>query len=295
MSGAAMQMELVHASTPDGLRLDGSLQMPETAARHPALDAVLCVHGAYGNFYGAVFNGLFPRLLDLGVAVCRPNLRSHDIISRSPSLEGERIVGSAYEIVDECRHDIAGWIQLLASRGLTRIALLGHCLGSIKALYAQAFSQFPEIRSVAAISPVRFSHSHYVASSRAEGFLKNFALAKERVAHGDPRALFWVQHPYNLLHSAESFLDQFGPDERYNVLNFAHRVACPHLIIFGSQELAEMYSMSNFDKEISALPDGSGGRRKIVVVPGANHLYKGKEVRAALENELEKWLTHEHD
>lgn len=291
---ASMRVDLIHASTPDGLRLDGSLQMPEDGVRHPGLDAIICVHGAYGNFYGAVFNGLFPRLLKLGVAVLRPNLRSHDIISRSPSLEGERVVGSAYEIVDECRHDLQGWVHALAARGLHRIGFLGHCLGAIKALYVQAWSPIPEIKCVAGISPPRFSYSWYRRSDRAEPFNQQYAEMQSFVAAGVPRQLVWATAPYNLLQSAESYLDMYGPEERYNVLSFTERVTCPQLHVFGEIELEEMYSMKGLDQELAALPDRTGGRRKIKVVNGANHLYKGKAVRADLETELEQWFINEH-
>ena len=44
----------------------------------------------------------------------------------------------AYEVVDDCRHDLAAWLDWLKQLAGPRLGLLGHSLGAVKCLYAQA-------------------------------------------------------------------------------------------------------------------------------------------------------------
>src|SRR6266496_2657500 len=111
-------VELVQVRTADGVRLDVSLAVPKSsgARRNSAVDAVLAVHGTGSNFYsGAVFEGLTPKLLADGLAFLRVNTRGHDVVSAAATLAGPRRIGSSLEQVDDCRHDLAAWLEFLAS------------------------------------------------------------------------------------------------------------------------------------------------------------------------------------
>ena len=75
------------------------------------------VHGTGSNFYGStLFDPLAERLLPLGVGVLRVNTRGHDLMSTAATARGGRRCGAAYEVVDDCRHDLAAWIGWLAER-----------------------------------------------------------------------------------------------------------------------------------------------------------------------------------
>src|ERR1043165_4881223 len=111
-----MLIDLVQTTTRDGVRLDGSLQTP-TASRHHGwpLDGVCMVHGTGGNFYGStLFDALAEQSLQQGCAVLRVNTRGHDGISNAVTLKGGRRLGAAYEVVADCCHDLAAWIELTA-------------------------------------------------------------------------------------------------------------------------------------------------------------------------------------
>ena len=51
--------------------------------------------------------------------------------------EGGRRQGAA-EIMDDCRHDLAAWLDWLRQRVGPHVGLLGHSLGAVKCLYASA-------------------------------------------------------------------------------------------------------------------------------------------------------------
>ncbi|OYV87869.1 MAG: hypothetical protein B7Z73_09455, partial [Planctomycetia bacterium 21-64-5] len=107
--------ELVETTTADGIRLHGALFLPEGG---PQTDvrrgAVLLLHGAGCNFYGStLFAGLIPAMTRLGLAALSVNTRGHDAVSTATTPNGVRMLGAAFEMVDDCRHDVAAWIDWL--------------------------------------------------------------------------------------------------------------------------------------------------------------------------------------
>ena len=142
------------------------------------------LHGLGGNFYGSSLNlRLADALRDMGMAVAIVNTRGHDGISMNPVSGRAATIGAAYEIVDDCRQDVAGWIGWLGERGYSQIALVGHSLGAIKALYAQAHLRHEMIRTMVGLSATRLCHERFLESERAEDFQKWFGLAKRVHTH----------------------------------------------------------------------------------------------------------------
>src|SRR5262245_14523189 len=133
-----MIVDLVHTQTRDGGRLDGIYQAPAGADTDYPLDAVCFIHGTGGNFYSStLFDALADHFLARGCGVLRANTRGHDGISTAATAQGGRRQGAAYEAVDDCRHDLAAWVDWLHSHA-ERIGLVGHSLGAVKAIYALA-------------------------------------------------------------------------------------------------------------------------------------------------------------
>ena len=117
-----MLVELVRTTTRDGVRLDAAFQAAGPVAAAAPLDGVCLVHGTGSNFYGSTLLEAFAeRLAGLGCAVLRANTRGHDIISNASTAQGGRRLGAAYEVVDDCRHDLATWCEWLAQRAGPRI------------------------------------------------------------------------------------------------------------------------------------------------------------------------------
>ncbi len=127
-----MWVELVQVRTSDGLRLDGALLPSNQEPRATAIvDGVVCLHGVGSNFYGSnMMQHLATALSNCGLPVLRVNTRGHDGVSTAATERGGRLQGAAYEIVDECRHDVLAWVSFLQQRGYQRVALLGHSLAA---------------------------------------------------------------------------------------------------------------------------------------------------------------------
>src|SRR5207253_10309659 len=118
-------VDLVQVSTRDGLRLDGAFRSPAESVKNSlAVDALCFIHGTGGCFYTSMlFDGFAERFLELGCAVLRVNTRGHDLISTAATARGRVRQGAAYEVVDECRHDLAAWADWLRQRAGPRVGL----------------------------------------------------------------------------------------------------------------------------------------------------------------------------
>jgi pimeloyl-ACP methyl ester carboxylesterase len=287
--------EIVEVTTRDGIRLHGALYSPnETGEPAPsgvpttAFDAVLVLHGAGGNFYGStLFNSLLPTFAELGLAVLSVNTRGHDAVSTAATANGPRMFGAAFEVVDDCRFDIAAWLDLLEKRGFNRVVIAGHSLGAVKALYSLAHEARPTVQSLVCISPPRLSHSRFASGPDAERFLSEFAEAESHVAAGDRERLMSVRFPIPYLITAAGYIDKYGRDERYNVLKHVPQISCPMLFTFGTIELRRGSAFQGLPEELSALAE-RGADVKVAVISGADHFYTAS--RAELAGQVGSWL-----
>jgi pimeloyl-ACP methyl ester carboxylesterase len=284
--------EIVRIAAADGLRLDGAFRAaPSESAGQLGVDAVVCLHGTGGNFYSSsLFAALAPRFLSLGAAVLTVNTRGHDLANTASGASAPRLQGAAFEIVDECRYDVAAWAGWLAERGYRRIALAGHSLGAVKAVYSLAHDaerSLSNVIALIAISPPRLSHSHFCQGPNAAEFQADLAAADSHVREGRGETLLQVRFPLPYLVSAAGYVDKYGPAERYNVLNFAAAVGCPALYTFGAVEVERNTAFRGMPELLDAQAS-QGANLKVAVIAGADHFYGG--VHAELADRLEFWL-----
>lgn len=283
-------VDLIQVRTRDEVRLDGIFQKAALAGGPGAvpLDAVCCVHGTGGNFYSSsLFEFLSARLLALGCSVLRVNTRGHDLISTAAVGRGGRRLGAAYEVVADCRHDVAAWLDWLRQQGYPRIGLLGHSLGAVKCLYALA--QEPELAPVCliALSPPRLSYSWFCQSQKAETFLKTYHHAESLVAAGQPGALLEVSVPLPFVITAAGYVEKYGPEERYNFVNFVAGMPCPLLITFGGLEVVDNMAFQGSPEALDALPRRPQGLT-VQIIPGGDHFYTA--ARPELAQCVDEWL-----
>jgi dienelactone hydrolase len=264
------------------------LQTPTKASVLP-LDAVCLVHGTGGSFYSSsLLDACADRLLSLGCAALCVNTRGHDVMSNAATVQGGRRLGAAYEIVDDCRHDLAAWIEWLRQRVGPRIGLIGHSLGAVKCLYAVAQEPQSGVRCVAALSPPRLSYAHFCASPEGPRFLEDFTRAERHLAEGRPATLLDVQLPLPFVITAAGYVEKYGPDERYNYLPLLRGFPCPVLVTLGSKEVEGNMAFRGAPEALAALPDRHG-RLTVATIHGADHFYSG--VRDELIARLEGWLA----
>jgi pimeloyl-ACP methyl ester carboxylesterase len=282
-----MQVDLVQMTTADGLRLDGVFQAPPSPGSGGLAEQAWClVHGTGGNFYSStLLEACAARLLELGCAVLRINTRGHDGISTaSTSSRGGLRLGAAYEIVDDCRHDLSAWVEWLRPRAGPRIGMLGHSLGAVKCLYA--LSHKPELATrVLALSPPRLSYAWFCASPERERFLETYRRAEQVVQDGQPHTLIEVPLPLPFVIAAAGYLEKYGPEERYNYLRFLGGVRCPVLVTLGSLEVQNSLAFRGAPEALAELRRSNVA---VELIAGADHFYNG--VRENLLAHLQAWL-----
>ncbi len=281
-------VDLIQTTTRDGVRLDGIFQ--ESAAENGTspIDAACFLHGTGGNFYNSsLFEYLSQQFLKSGCSVLRVNTRGHDGMSTAVSERGGRRQGAAYEIVDDCRHDIAAWMEWLKQLGCQRIVLVGHSLGAVKSIYA--LSQEPDlpVSCLIALSPPRLSYSWFCQSDQKQTFLDTFQQAEQFVENGQPGRLLEVSLPLPFVITAAGYVEKYGPEERYNFLRFVSGIKCPLLVTLGS---VEMETNMAFRGTVEALRKVSPKPKRLAVetIRGADHFYT--DVREDLGQVLDKWL-----
>lgn len=286
-----MLVDLVRLTTRDGLRLDGALRSPAAEATNSTpFDAALLLHGVQSNFYtSSTFEGISQPLLDLGLNLLQVNTRGHDnVYAGSTALGGRRWLGAAYEIIDECRHDVAAWCDWLAKRGLGRVLLIGHSLGAVKAVYSQARDPHAAVRGLVAISPPRLSHQAYLAANDNAAYLESLGVAQKLIAEGKPQELFHSNYPFPLLIAAAAFLDKYGPGERYNIVAHVPQLVGPILFIYGGKELEQGGISFRGVPEAIESSTSAGRKCEVRVLENADHLYTGST--APLARLIGEWI-----
>ena len=281
-----MLVDLVQITTRDGVRLDGMLQTPTAGAKAWPVDGLCFVHGTGGNFYGStLFDAIAVRCLERGCAVLRVNTRGHDGISNAVTTKGGQRLGAAYEIVDDCRHDLSAWVDYLKERVGPRVGLVGHSLGAVKCLYALAQEASLAVERVIGISPPRLSYSWFCQSPEGPPFLETYQRAAALVQAGQPASLMDVRLPLPFAITAAGYVEKYGPDERYNYLRFLPGLRVPTLITLGAIE-AE-HNMA-FRGAAAELAESRLRALTVTTIAEADHFYsKGRD---ALIARIDEWL-----
>ena len=282
------QYELVTCMTPDRVKLHGMFQAPSVAPQL-TVDAAIVLHGLGSNFYSSTLNlRLADALSVLGMATVLANTRGHDGISMSPVDGRARTIGAAHEIVDDCRHDVAGWVKWLVDRkGFSRIVLVGHSLGAIKSLYTLAHGPCREVQAVIGLSATRLCHGNFLQSQRAADFQKWFDLARQLVRDERADELIRVDFPFPTWMCAGAYVDKYGPEDRYDWLRFIDEIRVPALLLFGERELTDNAAFHGLWQQASEAV-ATRPHFQLQTVASANHFYAGVHHRAA--GAAQDWL-----
>ena len=280
-----MIVELVSLLNNDGLRLDGAFY-PPIGYEHRAgpVDAVLLIHGSRGNFYDGATQSMAEDLSSQGYACLPLNTNAHDTAWYNP--DSREFKGNAFEILADTCIDIRAGIDHLAERGYRDIGLLGHSMGAVRVAYYAATQEDRRVATVVPVSPVRLSYTYFMESEDSEEFAANIDTACQLIAEGDPSGIFSVGHPIPQLFSAASFLDKHGPDEKYNLINHAHKIQVPMLTLNGSLETHSR--LRDMAQDLAAAAVNSS-KVETMMVEGGEHSLVNRTPEAS--NAVLKWLA----
>lgn len=265
-----MQADLIQAHTKDDILLDGAYFSPNKALPKDVLiDGALLIHGSAGSFYSPMNRALAETITDAGFPCAAFNTTSHDVAWGVPG----RMFGTAYEIIDRCRIDLMAALDWMESKGMKRIALFGHSLGAVKAVYYKAIEQDPRVAALICCSPVRLSHNYFLRTEAADEHTKILKEATDLIDKGLPDALMEVKFPSPQLISARSYVDKHGPEEKYYLTRHIANITCPILFTVGTKENAphHRYCVEDVYSQVRERP-----YVRIKWVEGADHIYSDK-------------------
>lgn len=291
-----MRAEIVRTETSDGIRLDGAFLAPAIEKPNDwGIDAALLVHGTGANFYSSsLLKHLALSLRDAGVAAMLANTRGRDLICTASTNSGPRLLGAAHEIVSDCTYDLPAWLDFLRERGYSRLALVGHSLGAIKSVYTLVNAARDDVVRLIAISPARLSYSHFMASDKADVFRADIEAAQACVQRGKPEELLQIKFPIPYLVTAGGYLDKYGSQETYNILQHIPQLDMPTLFSFGSQELAAHPAFRGLPEAIEEIvSNGALNNISTAVVADADHFYAG--AMSELWSRVRRWLNQHRE
>ena len=265
-----MQTDLIQTRTNDGIALDGAYFTPIKHSLADALiDGVLLIHGSAGSFYSNMNRALAERVTKAGFPCVAFNTRGHDVVWGVPG----HLFGTAYEILDGCRIDIKAMFDWMGSNGMKRIAVFGHSIGAVKAVYYKAVEQDPRVTAIVCCSPVRLSHNYFLRTEAADEHLSNLKIANDFIERGRPDALFEVKFPSPHIVGASAYVDKYGPEEKYNLTRYIAGITCPILITVGTRENSTHHRHCAEDVYMT-IRERPYARMKFI--EDADHIYTGK-------------------
>lgn len=269
-----MTAELVRTVTQDGLFLDGAFYRPsEHAANGRPVDAMLLVHGTGSNFYApGLLDAFALQAVTAGLPTLRINTRGHDGVASIPGEQGSRLGGAAYETISECRFDLTAWLDWLGDQGFSRVGLVGHSMGAVKAIYAMAQTPHAAVRCLIALSPPRFCHERLLSHSPDGTFATDYRRAEQLVADDRADELIQVRQPLPHLATAAGFIAKYGPHDEYDVLRHLPKLAIPTLVVIGTESAATSAAFAGLPEDLEQLAERHA-QLTVSIVQGANTGY----------------------
>jgi pimeloyl-ACP methyl ester carboxylesterase len=280
-----MQGKLINVTTSDGIQLHGFLALPSACT-----EVWLMVHGVNSNFYSSSLLTETAHLLHQhGYGVALVNTRGHDILSFNTGTTPVRI-GSQIEMLGSCEQDLSAWAQSILATTNLPVSLLGHSLGAVKSIYYLSLGKHCISRWIALSPPRLNTQSLMLDEERGDAFREHLQHAQEFCDSGKPDHVMKVRFPMPMWICAATYLDKYGSQDKFDYLRTASDVTQPGLWTFGEQEVRGK-SASFRDAHLHVndrVGKGTFRNQQIVVIPGADHSYRGK--RDELFASMLRWL-----
>lgn len=237
----------------------------------------MIIHGVNGNFYGSsLLADLARTSLRAGDDALLINTRGHDLASFGSADVPARL-GSMYETLEDAWHDLNAWVNLAYSLNYQSVGIIAHSLGAVKTLYASAHQNL-NIQHIIALSPPRMNTELLLSDPEKQNvFRKHLEEAHQACDLGEPHRILRVRFPLPNWVSANTFIDKYGKDTKYDYLHWFHQIPIPTLWLFGEQEVrAGSLNFRNADQALAEqfLAQPLAAKHELTVIPQADHSYR---------------------
>ena len=288
--------ELVTTMTSDRVRLDGFFCDPKSqAADYPfqttenlPIDGAVVIHGLSGNFYKSrLLKHFASQTLSRGLPTVMANTRGHDYLNSTARMGRAQTLGSAVEDVSESQFDLHAWAEFLADKGCKKVLLLGHSLGAIKSLYAQAHNPNPAVAALACLSATRLSEPALLASEKGDSFRELLNKARNLVDDQKGDELLFVDFPFPTWMSAAAYARKYGSGDSLNWVRYANAINVPTLCVFGQIEMAENPAFMGMQHDLDEITAALENFR-VEIIESADHFYSARALAAS--EKIMEWL-----
>jgi alpha-beta hydrolase superfamily lysophospholipase len=267
-------VRFVRVRTRDGVLLHGLHNL--VPAGH---DAVLAVHGAWGNFYNTPWFDVLGAAEKRGYRALSLNSRGHDVGTLG---DGEPSIGFARDLFEQAPADLDAGLSLLSSAGPeSSVLVAAHSYGCHKVSYWMATARPPEVRGLVLASPgppLRESAKWFVDGDVGD-YLRE---AQQAVDAGEPNRLLLLARakaPVPMVAEAATVLSTWGPASRADTVRYAPQLSLPVLVTVGRREPSPYRAKA--DAVAAALPDAE------LIELDDDHYYAAD--RAALVEQALDW------
>ena len=227
-------------------------------------------------------------MLSHGLPTVLANTRGHDYLNSTSRMGRAQTLGAAVEDVAESKFDLHAWAEFLVHQGCQRILFVGHSLGAIKSLFAQAHNAHPKVSALACLSATRLSEAALLKSKKGETFQKWLDKARGLVAAGQGEQLLYVDFPFPTWMSAAAYSKKYGSGESHNWMHFAEQINVPTLCLFGQIEMDENPAFAGMESELKTVVSAKPNIQ-YAIVESADHFYSSRALAAS--EKIIEWLT----
>jgi pimeloyl-ACP methyl ester carboxylesterase len=224
-------VRFVRVRTRDGVLLHGLHNL--VPAGH---DAVLAVHGAWGNFYSTPWFDVLAAAEERGFRALSLNSRGHDVGTLG---DGEPSIGFARDLFEQAPGDLDAALSVLSSADPEASVLVAaHSYGCHKVSYWMATARPPEVRGLVLASPgppLQESAKWFV-DGEVSDYLRE---AQRAVDAGEPNRLVLLSRakaPVPMVAEAATVLSTWGSASRADTVRYAPQFPVPVLVTVGRRE-----------------------------------------------------------
>lgn len=288
--------KVLTVTTPNRILLSGLWFGGEKPQR-----ALVFIHGLSSNVFAHL--ELLTSLASEETAVIYFNNRGSGKVNGVKKIDKRKkkgysriMAGEAHEVFTDCVDDLQGVVNLVKSKGVKEVYLVGHSTGSQKSVYflSQKGKQ-KLVKGVILLSPM----SDYAGALKTDGpeaLAKAEKVAREDVEEGREHELL-PKEVWPFLHDAQRFLSLYTPDSKEEIFSYCQpkrtptalrKIKVPMLVVLAGEDEFR-------DRPIKKIADwfskNSKARdSKIVVINKAPHNFKDheKEVVKLVGNWMEK-------
>lgn len=274
MNATIDDVRFVRVRTRDGVLLHGIHN--RAPARH---DAVLAVHGAWGNFYSTPWIDVLAAAQRRGYRALSLNTRGHDVGTLG---DGEPSIGFARDLFEKSPDDLDAALSVLRSPDSgASVLVAAHSYGCHKVTYWMASRPPAVVRALVLASPAPplESGAKWFVDGSVDEYVSE---AQQACDAGEPHRLLLLSRgkaPVPMVAEAATVLSTWGPASNADTVRYAPQLGVPVLVTVGSREPAAYRDKA--EAVAAAAPDAE------LIVLDDDHYYRTD--RAALIEAALDW------